>query len=239
MYEHNSFITLTYDDKHLPPDYSVHKKTFQTFIRALRDSTSNKKIRYFACGEYGDENLRPHYHALLFNHSFKDQLFFKNSKSREKIYTSTTLNKIWSYGNSYIGTCTYRSAAYIARYVIKKIGGDLADEHYTRIHPLSGNLVRVNPEFALQSRRPGLGHAWLQKFKGDIYPSDFIVVDEKRHPVPRFYTRKLLEEEQERIKRARKRQSIKPEKKADQTEARLRVREQVATAQLTRFKREV
>lgn len=237
LFADNSFITLTYDDAHLPPDYSVHKPTWQNFMKRLRFSLGDKKVRFFACGEYGDLELRPHYHALLFNHRFTDQVFYKTSGSGEKIYTSESLSKVWQFGNAWVGTCTYRSAAYIARYVIKKIGGDLAKEHYLRVHPLTGKLHQVEPEFALQSRRPGLGYYWLQKFKDDVYPSDHIVVDGKRHPVPRFYIRKLSEEEQKRIKRTRAQQNLKT--KADKTPARLKVREAVKLSQIAQLKREL
>jgi len=234
LYTDNCFLTLTYDDDHLPDDYSVHVGVHQKFIRALRDSITSK-IRFFACGEYGDTDLRPHYHYLIFNYRPTD-LILHSKKNSIPLYTSKKIQSIWSNGFSTIGNLTYQTAAYCARYTFKKIGGPLADSHYTRIHPLSGNLVRVQPEFSKQSLRPGIGDAWYQTFKSDIYPSDFCVVDGKKHPVPKFYVKKLAEEERTKIKRRRKAASNK--QRADNTPARLRVREQVKLAQISNLKRE-
>ena len=236
MYDFNQFITLTYDDKHLPDDYSVDVRTFQLFMKRLREALP-QRIRYFACGEYGDQTLRPHYHALIFNHYFNDQKYYKTTQSNSKIYTSKKLDDIWQLGQCYIGNVTYRSAAYTARYTFKKIGGEIAADHYTRIHPLSGNLVRVKPEFAVGSRRPGIGYSFFQKFKSDFYPSDFCTVEGKRHPIPRYYTQLLAEEEAQHVKRLRKVEANKH--REDNTPARLAVRGEVLAARLKMLKREL
>ena len=59
------FITLTYDNEHLPPGAELSKRDLQLFIKRLRKV--NPGIRYFAVGEYGSERGRPHYHAVIFN----------------------------------------------------------------------------------------------------------------------------------------------------------------------------
>lgn len=240
MHDFNAFITLTYDDEHLPDDYSVNVRTFQLFMKRLRKALPHQ-IRYFACGEYGDTTLRPHYHALIFNHHFSDQKFFKNSPThtqyKNKIYTSQTLNKIWSQGECFIGNVSYQSAAYVARYTLKKLGGDAATVHYSRVHPLTGRQVQVEPEFCVGSRRPGIASSWFDQFKSDIYPSDFLIVDAKKHPVPRYYLNKLLEEENQWIKRRRKAEANKH--RDDNTPARLAVREEVKLAQIKQLKREL
>jgi hypothetical protein len=248
LHQANSFLTLTYDNKNLPDDFSINVRTLQLFLKRLRKSLSTK-IRFFAVGEYGEddpdpfEGNRPHYHALIFNYQFSDLTLFSN-KNNTKLYTSKNLSNLWPYGFSTTGNLTYQSAAYCARYTLKKIGGDLAADHYTRIHPLSGNLVQVKPEFATMSRggrgkntSGGIGSAWFDTFKSDIYPSDFVVVDGKRHPVPKFYHLKLAQEEQEKSKRLRKRRAL--EHRADNTPARLRVREQVKLAQISALKRTI
>lgn len=240
MHPENCFITLTYSNKHLPDDYSVHTRVWQLFMKRLRKSLGSKKIRSFACGEYGDDNLRPHYHALLFNHSFPDQKLYSQkiiNGQPKNLYTSELLSKLWTYGFSTVAPLTYQTAAYTARYIMKKVGGDPAAEHYTRVHPLSGKLVRVQPEFATQSRSEGLGSSWYDKFSSDVFPSDFLVVDGKKHPVPKFYSRKLQQEALDKVHRARKARAQKH--KADNSPERLAVRETVQQSKLNRLKREL
>jgi len=237
MHQQNSFITLTYDDDHLPDDYSVNVRTWQLFMYRLRKSLGSQKIRFFACGEYGEKTLRPHYHALIFGHQFPDLKFYKRAKSKHAIYTSESLSKIWTYGQSWVGTVSYQSSAYVARYIMKKITGDRSTEHYTRIHPLTLKAVTVEPEFCVQSRRPGIGSTWFDKYKSDAFPSDFIIVDGKKHPVPSYYAKKLEEAEHEKIKRQRKKNSL--PRRADNTPARLKVREEVKRSQINQLKREL
>lgn len=234
MHQDNCFLTLTYDDKHLPDDYSVDLAEYKNFLKRLRVSLAPKQIRFFGCAEYGEENHRPHYHFLIFNHRPTDlQLHSHNKKI--PLHTSQSIQKLWKLGFSTVGELNYQTAAYCARYVIKKIGGDLASHHYTRQHPITGLLHQVRPEFSTQSRRPGLGDSWLQKYKDDVFPSDFVVVDGKKHPVPKFYTRRLAEEEQHMLKRRR---SVTAKQfKSDNTLARRRVREIVLEAKITSLKR--
>lgn len=235
----NSFLTLTYDDKHLPEDFSVHVRPLQLFLKRLRESAS-ARIRFFACGEYGEddpdplEGNRPHFHLLTFNYRPTD-LKLHSRKKNIPLYTSEKLSKLWPYGFSTIGNLTYQTAAYCARYTLKKISGDPAANYYTRIHPLSGNLVRVQPEFATMSRRPGIGDAWYSTFKSDIYPCDFVVVDGKPHGVPKFYRKKLTEEETKPLKNRRAAHARKT--RADNTPARLKVREVVLQSRTSLLKR--
>lgn len=252
MHPLNTFINLTFNDEHLPEDYSVHVKTWQLFMYKLRQSLP-QKIRFFACGEYGDLNLRPHYHALIFNHIFPDQKFYKKTPQQHNLYTSETLTALWGHGFCTIGDVNYQSAAYVARYIMKKINGHKSVEHYTRIHPLTGLPVTCEPEFCVQSRRPGIGATWFDKFKSDAFPSDFLIVDGKKHPVPKFYLRKLQKEEppaptstyfkeqraleSNRIKRARHVNAL--PRKADNTPERLAVREIIKKSKLKTLKREL
>lgn len=233
MHPENCFLTLTYDDKYLPENYSIDKVVHQKFMKRLRES-AGQKIRFFAAGEYGDIEDRPHYHYLLFNYRPTD-LKLHSTKNKINLYTSNKIQKLWPYGFSTVGNLTYQSAAYCARYIVKKIGGDKAAQHYERVHPLSGRLVQVAPEQSWRSLKPGIGDAWYETFKTDIYPSDFCVVDGKRHPVPKYYIKKLEEEQRTQIKRKRKARAR--DHKADATSARLRARETVKEAQISMLKR--
>lgn len=242
MHPENCFLTLTYDNKNLPDDYSIDVRTHQLFLKRLRESVPNK-IRFFACGEYGSDDLslsetpqRPHYHYLIFNYRPYDLKLY-SKKNNNPLYTSEKIQSLWSFGFSTVGNVTYESAAYCARYTLKKIGGDMADDYYTRVHPLTGKIVRVAPESMWSSRRPGIGDAWYEKFKSDVYPSDFVVVEGRKHAVPKYYTKKLAEEERNKIKRRRKLLSNK--RRADNTPARLKVREKVLLAKTSVLKREV
>lgn len=234
MHEFNSFITLTFDDAHLPEDYSVDVRTWQLFMKRLRKSVP-LPLRFFACGEYGAETLRPHYHALIFGYAFPDRDFYMTSKGGDRLYQSQQLSKAWPYGLALLGDVTYQSAQYVAGYCMKKIGGDLAASHYLRTHPVTNVVCKVQPEFSVQSRRPGIGSTWFDKFHSDAFPSDFLVVDGKMHPVPRYYSLKLDERALTLIKRKRKRASL--PRKANSTPERLKVREEVRKARVSRLKR--
>lgn len=180
LYEDNSFLTLTYDNDNIPKDGSLHLEHFQNFMKRLRKQNAPKKIRFFHCGEYGDRFFRPHYHTLLFNHSFSDRKAF-SGKPPNTIYTSNTLSALWPYGFSVIGEVTFESAAYVARYVLKKVTGEKAEAHY----------AGRKPEYITMSRRPGIGKEWIKKFNGDVYPHDRVIVRGVSTRPPRFYDDQL------------------------------------------------
>jgi hypothetical protein len=192
MHDENSFLTLTYNDKNLPKDGSIHKSHLQKFIKRLRKAIEPKRLRYYACGEYGEKMGRPHYHAIIFGYDFPDKEFHhvSNPKKRNrfstsdqnKVYTSGLLDSIWQKGYGTIGEVSFESAGYVARYIGKKIGGEMALEHYKG----------KNPEFALMSRRPGIGSKWLEKYFTDVYPKDFTTVNGRKMKPPRYYDKKLM-----------------------------------------------
>lgn len=165
LYDRNCFLTLTYNDDHLPSDLSLHFEHVQKFMHDLRQKFPNDKIRYFLCGEYGEQYERPHYHILLFNFSFPDVKLWCY-KNRIALWTSEILNSIWKHGYCIIGDVNFQSAAYVARYVLKKITGDKADDHY------HGRV----PEFCSMSLRPGIGHDWIEKYATDVLNTGFLVV---------------------------------------------------------------
>lgn len=234
-HEESAFVTLTYSDENLPLDYSVSTRELQLFFKRLRKGTG-VKLRYLACAEYGDIGLRPHYHAVIFGLAFADRTPWRQTSTGFVTYRSAQLEKYWTLGHSEIGSVTPQSAGYVARYVTKKVTGDLAQQHYTRMHPITGEIVRVAPEFLLCSTRPGLGMPWLDKYKGDIYPSDFVVVNGTKKPVPKYYTKKLNEREALTVKAARKAAAL---EKPAQSDWRLPVIEECTETRLTLLKREL
>lgn len=235
----NCFLTLTYRPSELPANYSIGSGVHQAFLKSLRHSVSPQKLRFFGCGEYGSEEGalpgQPHYHYLVFGWR-PDDLELYTIKDGNRIYTSAHVEKVWPYGFSTVGDLTYESAAYVAGYCEKKIGGNKADGHYVREHPITHRIVSVEPERGWMSLKPGIGAEWLETFKNDVYPSDFCVVAGRTVPVPKFYVKKLAEEEIKKVKRSRKREANKH--RADQTSARLRVREQVQLSRFNQLKRQ-
>lgn len=185
----NSFITLTFDDNNLNPEGSLVKSDFQNFMKRLRKNTG-AKIRYFHCGEYGDQLKRPHHHAILFGYDFTDKKYFKKNGDY-KLYSSDILDKAWqNKGHSLIGEANFETAAYVARYVLKKITGPGADEYY------DGR----QPEYTTMSRRPGIGSEHYHKYKHEMWPDDFIVMNNKKMKPPLYYEKLLDEEHPETLK---------------------------------------
>lgn len=183
MYEKNCFITLTYSDQYLPEKNSLNKSDFQLFMKRLRKKFPKKlngHIGYFQCGEYGENYGRPHHHACLFNFDFEDKILWKNC-GETSLYTSKTLDDLWEKkGWATIGEVTFESAAYVARYVTKKLKGKL-ESHY-------GEKI---PEYCTQSRRPAIGRAWIEKYYSDVYPSNEVIMNEKSVRPPRYYDKYL------------------------------------------------
>lgn len=195
LYDDNCFITLTYDDAHLPVDGSIDVRVMQLFMKRLRKHYEPRLIKSLYCGEYGEENWRPHYHAILFNLNFEDRKPFKRLASGFTIDTSAILSELWPYGFSSIGAATFESAAYCASYCLKKITGERADDHYRRTTP-NGTDYYLTPEFAHMSR--GIGAKFLEKFERDIYPANQVVSrGGQRSTPPRYYAKKFAEKSPE------------------------------------------
>jgi hypothetical protein len=190
MYENNCFITLTFSPEHLAKrsnPWSLDVRDYQLFMKRLRKKYGDG-IRFFHCGEYGDKHGRPHYHACLFNFDFPDKELW-NVVNGNRLYISNSLSELWPFGFSTIGDVTFESAAYVARYIMKKVTGDQADEHYQWVDTNTGEIKDRKPEYTTMSRRPGIGKDWYEKYKSDVYPGDFVVVNGKKMKPPKFYDR--------------------------------------------------
>lgn len=180
LYEDNCFITLTYAPEHLPADGSLVPRDFTLFMKRLRKKYGDG-IRYYACGEYGERFARPHYHACLFNFNFDDRVLFKRS-GQFSLYVSSILSELWPYGHSVVAGFSFETAAYVSRYVTKKVSGNRKDEHY------NGRV----PEFSRMSRKPGLGYDFFIKYYDDIVNYDHVVIRNGRVGLPPKYYDKLL-----------------------------------------------
>lgn len=249
LYDENCFITLTYSPEHLPPNGSLVKSDFQKFMKRLRKNHCGKEpifdetgfaeypIRYFHCGEYGEEFSRPHHHALLFNFNFDDREVIKSTAEATHYY-SETLEKLWGLGMCSLGDCTYSSAAYVARYCTKKLTGDAAAEHYIRYDD-EGQPFYIEPEYITMSRRPGIGKRWFDEFKEDIYKKDHYVHEGKIHSAPDYYDKVLGATDPDRLRLLKTERRIKAEtlQPENNTLERLHVRKLCKNANVKSLKR--
>lgn len=193
LHEANCFLTLTYDDAHLPPGRSLRPKDVVDFLKRLR-FRYGPGIRFFQCGEYGEREGRPHHHMVLFNHDFRDREFFRE-RNGVRLDTSRELAELWPFGFSTVGAVTFDSAGYVARYTLKKVGQSNK--------PVDGRVA----EYLTMSRRPGIGRGWIDRFIKDVYPSDELVVNGHVTKPPRYYddqAAKLMPEALDEVKTSRR-----------------------------------
>lgn len=189
------------------------------------------------CGSWQPGPGRPHYHALLFGLGFADLKLHKRNNGNP-IFTSATLEKLWPYGFSSVGQVTFQSAAYVARYIVKKINGDLAKRHYEMTDFTTGEIVQKKSEFTRMSLKPGIAATWLEKFQNDVYPHGKVVVNGTETAAPKYYDKKFktwnpkayADLQEERAFRAY-------EHRDDNTPARLAVKEQVLKARASKLRR--
>ncbi|AXL14507.1 replication initiator protein [Microviridae sp.] len=174
FHDENCFITLTYDDDCLPKDGSLDHSHFQKFMKRLRKRFTDKKIRYFMCGEYGAESLRPHFHALLFGVDFHDKTEFTSSGNVIN-YISPTLSDLWPFGFHLIGNLHYGTARYVAKYSLKALG-QLGYDY---------DVLNIRPEYLKMST--GIGRSHAIKFSNEIGVHDNLIVNGFKNPVPRYY----------------------------------------------------
>lgn len=184
FWPYSGFLTLTYDDGHLPAFASLDAARWTKFARDLRDRFSYRdlgKLKFFAVGEYGDESLRPHYHAIVFAEAplLVDQV--EPSRTGCPQFESPHVSAVWPDGRHRISEVTFESAAYCARYVLKKINGGGAFAHY-------GRRAR---EFVRWPKGLGKGH--FERWWRDIYPSDQVCLPGRGSFLPPPYYDRLLE----------------------------------------------
>lgn len=197
-------------------------------MKRLRKQFAPTEIRFYMCGEYGPQLKRPHFHACLFNVGFDDKTYWSAQPSGAKLYRSATLEKLWPSGFSTVGDLTFESAAYTARYCMKKITGQGAKNYYN-------GLV---PEFNKMSLKPGIGQKFLEKWQSDIYPRDVVISNAKEVKPPKYYDKiykKKEPEKMEEIKYNREKEGRKNYQ--DNTNRRLQDKEIVTTARLKYLKR--
>lgn len=252
LWDFNYFITLTYDDWHLPANMSLRSKDLQDFWKRLRKAVFSENglvrrvpefevvngkrtlvngVRYFACGEYGDRSCRPHYHAICFNLEIPDLIPYKRSFDGSQLWVSNWLSALWGHGHVVIGAVTFETCAYVARYVTKKIYGLAAPEHY-------GDR---EPEFCRSSNRPGIGFGWFEQYCEEIPRLGSVLVNGVENRVPRYYLKKLEERDYEAYLTYKKKRDIIAKRKKDspdKTQERLAKREELQKYRATLLRRD-
>lgn len=157
LYDDNCFITLTYDDQHLPDDAKLHRVHIQLLLKKLRKLY---KIRYFGCGEYGSHTKRPHYHLIIFG-------WYPNDV--DKFQSSKLLTELWPYGFNRVDECNFQTCQYVARYTTKKVYSE-----------------EKTDEFLMMSLKPGIGAGWFAKHF-DIFEHDKVCGSFGVSSIPRYF----------------------------------------------------
>jgi hypothetical protein len=189
-------------------------------------------------GEYGENFGRPHWHACIFGLDFDDKKLWKRTSANSLLYRSKDLELLWPFGYSSIGDVTFESAAYVARYIMKKVTGKNAQEHYTEIDPESGEITTRKPEFTKMSLKPGIGYEWYKKYTSDVYPHDYVVIRGKKVKPPKYYDKNYkIDNPYEFDELLYFREKSAKLNFEDNTPDRLLVKEQVTQAKLQKLKR--
>lgn len=245
----NSFVTLTYSDEFLPRVFSpgdgverssVSVEAFQKFMKRLRKARAGSAaagIRFFGGGEYGDKSERAHYHAILFNCGFPDRRIHSKAADGTPLFISEELSRLWPFGFSTIGAVNFKTAAYVARYCVKKVTGVGSEARYA--------AHGIEAPFMLMSRKPGIGAGWFERFSSDVYPAGRIVVGEgKERQAPRFFDEKWKAEDPDGFRSLKVRRRVEAAKRRaarelvdGRDELRARVRNDVACIRVNALKR--
>lgn len=246
MHDENCFITLTFNNDALKErrnPYSLDKTEFQKFMKRVRKRYAHK-IRFFHCGEYGEKNNRPHYHALMFGHDFRDKKLW-SINGGNRLYISQELQELWPYGFNTIGEVNFETAAYTARYVMKKHKGDDVVEKY-QITDEDGVIWDRIPEYCTMSRGRkkdgdgGIGYRWYLKYGwSDCHKHDYVVVNGHETRPPRFYDKLCDEKVFEKIKQKRVEEAPEPIINYNENMDRLWVKEEVKKISLDRSARKL
>lgn len=260
QYEQNWFITLTYDEDHIyVPEFvetdegiafteeeyddewagCLVPKDLELFLKNLRQimkrEYDQEGIRYMACGEYGSELRRPHYHLIVFNLNLPSETFYEPhiKPSKGVMYKNTIIDRAWGKkGICEVEEANWENIAYTARYITKKQKG----KESSTIYAIQGEI----PEFFRVSNRPGIAWQYYEDHKQKIYETDQIMIVKKKGveyiKPPRYFDR-LLEKENpdlmKKVKQKRKQDGIWAARTKDQSTSLSRI-EQLAIEERTK-----
>lgn len=177
LQEHDAaaFTTLTYNNEKLPP--TLQKRDLQLFLKRLRKRfngrKTNRNVRFFACGEYGERTHRPHYHAILFSASKED---------------AETIQQAWTWGNAHTMNATPATINYVAGYTAKKIG-EGREQQEERVNPETGEVYDYQPPFIQMSRGGKTGKKGIGGDARDRHTNSWrkcAIVNGQTQAVPRY-----------------------------------------------------
>ncbi len=240
------FVTLTYDEKHLPKNLTLVKSHFQNFMKRLRYHYPQNQILYMQSGEYGEENQRPHYHAIIYGLEIPDLEYYKDNYRGDSLYKSKIIDKIWSKGSVIVGSVTFDSCAYVARYVTKKITGKKLQKidkltglkPYELIDKSTGEIITREHEYMNTSRNPAIAKNYYEKYQNEIFTTDSIIVNGTVMQPPKYFTTLLENDNQQLFKSIkRKRKRLQEKNKSNSTYERLQTREICKLSQISKLRR--
>lgn len=232
------FITLTYNGENMPYGQDLVYRHIQLFNKRLRKKHPDKKIRFYCVGEYGEKHLRPHWHIIYFGLPLLDRRPIVRRGHGRWDYESDLITETWGKGYTQVAEVTPASAAYVARYALKKVNGNRAEEHYTRLVEETGELIRVSPE--IQRCSQGIGKDFYEKYKDDFIKWDQNPVPNKGllKKCPRYYLKRLEKEDPDTLAAIKEAREIFAINNADDnTPDRLRQKEICTKARLEQLER--
>lgn len=233
MHDSSSFVTLTYDDVRIPEGGTLRYADYQLFMKRLRKEFSDKTVRFYMCGEYGEQTMRPHYHALLFGVDFADKIKCGLASDGSDLFESKLLDRLWSHGMCTFGDVTFQSASYVARYCMSKVTGSKADEFYKSVDVNTGEVFDRVPPFNKMSLKPGIGATFLDKYFKDVFPRGYVVINGKKVKPPKYYDKLLKRVDEDTYDHIKfERELLARERFEDNTDERLAVRGKVAQARV-------
>jgi len=236
LHRKNAFLTLTFSPEGLDrrqKERGTHpaaldKEDWQLFAKKVRNHFG--PFRFLHVGEYGEENLRPHYHALVFGQDFRakeETEHWTDPKTGIPYYLNRRLEKLWPYGFHTLGAVTPESINYCCLYAMKKITGKseesvrLREARYKR-EDSSGQHVIVPEEHMTMSRNPGLGAKWFDRYANEVFPDDWTLYGDKKAKTPLYYTKRLEKRDPILHQEVRARRSLAAEKRIDENTPRKR-----------------
>lgn len=213
-----SFLTLTYNNQNLPEDHSIRVEEVQGFMKRLREFYDRvygiQNLKFFACGEYGENFHRPHYHIVILGTDFCEPERLKQQHTTDahlqldrldsidpdltrapikrgpQLYETRALNKLWKKGYIVAGTCTAQSVAYTARYSTKKllVQYKKVDRNTIEIER-DGQNKKVRSEFIRMSK--GFGEEYLDRYYPEIYENNRVSFGNDKFIIPRYFDKKM------------------------------------------------
>ena len=245
LHDQCCFITLTYSPEKLPPHGSLDPRDLELFWKRLRKRIAPDRVRYFACGEYGEKRSRPHYHACLFGWRPTERVPLGKSEKGNPQWGAQILSEAWGLGRVTWTEFDPSCARYTAHYTADKLKSFALDEidpetglrPYERMDVTTGEILKLAPEFQRQSQRPAIGVRWLEKFWREVFPADTVVMDGKEYPPPKIYYQWLRENQPEVAEKVKAKRVSETEEIPYETGLRLKQKAEAQCRNLDKFKR--